>query len=61
MRPQVADGGDGLQIWKVDANKLNKQSRTAEKGGSPAWGLGEGPKTPHRKKAWHVTSLSPAG
>jgi hypothetical protein len=30
--PQVADGGDGLQTWKVTANILNKQSRTAEKG-----------------------------
>ena len=28
-RPQVADRGDGLQIWKVAANILNKQSRTA--------------------------------
>jgi hypothetical protein len=25
-RPQVADGGDGLQIWRVAANILNKQS-----------------------------------
>jgi hypothetical protein len=25
-RPQVADGGDGLQIWKVAANMLNKKS-----------------------------------
>jgi hypothetical protein len=31
-RPQVADGGDGLQTWRVDANILNKQSRTADKG-----------------------------
>jgi hypothetical protein len=31
-RPQVADGGHGLQIWKVTANVLNKQSRTADKG-----------------------------
>jgi hypothetical protein len=30
-RPQVADG-DGLQIWRVAANILNKQSRTADKG-----------------------------
>ena len=28
-------------IWRVAANKLNKQSRTADKGGPPAWGLGE--------------------
>jgi hypothetical protein len=31
-RPQVADGGDGLQIWRAAAKILNKQSRTAEKG-----------------------------
>jgi hypothetical protein len=31
-RPQVADGGDGLQIWRVAANILNKQSQTADKG-----------------------------
>jgi len=33
-RPQVADGGEGLQIWRVAANILNKQSRTADKGWS---------------------------
>jgi hypothetical protein len=31
-RPQVADGGEGLQIWRVPASILNKQSRTADKG-----------------------------
>jgi hypothetical protein len=31
-RPQVADGGDSLQIWRVAANILNKQSWTAGKG-----------------------------
>jgi hypothetical protein len=29
-RPRVADRGDGLQIWRVAANILNKQSRTAD-------------------------------
>jgi hypothetical protein len=24
-RPRVADGGDGLQIWRVAANILNKE------------------------------------
>jgi len=32
VRPWVADGGDGLQMWRVAANILNKQSRTADKG-----------------------------
>jgi hypothetical protein len=30
--PQVADGGDTLQIWRVTANILNKQKRTGDKG-----------------------------
>jgi hypothetical protein len=41
-RPQVADGGDGLQIWRVAANILNKQSRTADKGWSSSLGVGRG-------------------
>jgi hypothetical protein len=31
-RPRVADGGDGLYMWRVAANTFNKQSRTADKG-----------------------------
>jgi hypothetical protein len=31
-RSQVVEGGDGLQIWRVAANILNKQYRTADKG-----------------------------
>jgi hypothetical protein len=42
-RPQVADGGDDFQIWRVAANILNKQSWTANRGqptigGPQAWG-----------------------
>jgi hypothetical protein len=40
--PQVVYGRDGLQIWRIAANILNKQSQTADKGsrgGPPAWGL----------------------
>jgi hypothetical protein len=37
-RPQVVDGGDGLQIWRVAANVLNKQSRTADRGWSSSLG-----------------------
>jgi hypothetical protein len=48
-RPQVADGGDALQFWRVAANILNKQSRTADKGWSSSLGLGVGLTTPHRK------------
>ncbi|KAJ4429759.1 hypothetical protein ANN_21963 [Periplaneta americana] len=49
-RPQVAARGDGLQIWRVGANILNKQPWPADKGGFPAWGLGEGLTTHHVKK-----------
>jgi hypothetical protein len=42
-RPQVADEGDGLQIWRVAANIFNQQSRTSDRGsfhlGGWAWGL----------------------
>jgi hypothetical protein len=41
-RPQVADGGDGHQVWKVDANILNMQSRTAGKGWSSILGVWRG-------------------
>jgi hypothetical protein len=41
-RPQVADGGNGLQIWRVAVNILNKQSRTADKGWSSNLGVGHG-------------------
>jgi hypothetical protein len=40
--PQVADEGDGLQIWRVAANILNKQSRIVEKGWSSSLGVGSG-------------------
>jgi len=39
-RLQLADGGDGLQMWKVAANILNYQSRTADKGLSFGMGVG---------------------
>jgi hypothetical protein len=39
-RPQVADGGDGLQIWRAAANILNKQSPTSDKGWSFSLGVG---------------------
>jgi hypothetical protein len=40
--PRVADRGDGLQIWRVAANILNKQSRTADKGWASSLGVGRG-------------------
>jgi hypothetical protein len=41
-RPQVVDGGDSLQIWRVAANILNKQPRTADKGWASILGVGRG-------------------
>jgi hypothetical protein len=49
-RPQVADGGDGLQIWRVAANIFDKQLRTTDRGGPPAWRLGVVLTTPHHIK-----------
>jgi hypothetical protein len=43
-RPQVADGGDGVQICSC-----NKQSRTADEGWSSVWGVGREGKTTHHK------------
>jgi hypothetical protein len=48
-RPQVADGGDGLQIWRVPVHILNKQSRKPKRCGLPDSGLGEELRT-HRKE-----------
>jgi hypothetical protein len=48
--PQVADGGDGLRMWSVAANILNKQSRTTDKGWSSGFGVKRGLKTPQHKK-----------
>jgi hypothetical protein len=30
-RPQVVDGGNGFQVWRVAANIVHKQSRAARK------------------------------
>jgi hypothetical protein len=45
-RPWVADRGDGLQIWSVVANILNKQSRTADSGSSSSLGVERCAKNP---------------
>jgi hypothetical protein len=38
--PRVTNGGDGLQIWKVAENILNKQSWTDDRGLSSSLGVG---------------------
>jgi hypothetical protein len=40
--PCVADEEDGLQIWRVAANILNPQSRTADKGWSSSFSVWRG-------------------
>jgi len=40
-RPQVVDGGDGLQIWRVAVNILNKQPQITDKGWSSSLGNGQ--------------------
>jgi hypothetical protein len=57
-RPRVADGGDGLQIWMVSANILNKQSRTADKGWSTGRGLSEGLTSLRRKKSSFLRNVT---
>jgi hypothetical protein len=37
-RPLIVDGLDGLHMWKVATNILNKQSRTADTGCSSSLG-----------------------
>jgi hypothetical protein len=45
-RPQVADGRDGIQIWRTAGNVLNKQSRAYYKGWSSSLGVGLGLNNP---------------
>jgi hypothetical protein len=48
VRPRIADGGDDLHMWRVAANILNKQWRTASKGCCSGLWVGQGSKAPHR-------------
>jgi hypothetical protein len=48
-RPRIAGVGDSLQIWRVTANILNKQSRKADKGWSSSLGVELRVTSPHRK------------
>jgi hypothetical protein len=48
--PQLAER-ERPQILRTAANILNKQSLTAEKEWSSAWGLGDGLTTPHHKNS----------
>jgi hypothetical protein len=45
---RVLDFGDGLHIWRVAANILNRQSRTTDKWWSSSFGQSEDLAAPHR-------------
>jgi hypothetical protein len=42
VSPQAAHGGESLQIWKVVAKILHKQSPTADEGRSSSLGIMQG-------------------
>jgi hypothetical protein len=44
--PRVADRRDGLKLWRLAANILNKQPRTNDKGWSSSLGVGRGANNP---------------
>jgi hypothetical protein len=60
-RPQVADGRDSLQIWRVAANILNKQLLTADKGLSSSWGVEHEAdnSSPHKNKLFTKCHKAP--
>jgi hypothetical protein len=45
-RPQVADGRDGLQHWRLAANVLTKHPQTKDKMWSFSLGVGRGANNP---------------
>jgi hypothetical protein len=57
-RPQVADGGGGLQIWRVAAYILNKQVRTADRGCLSSLGLAGEATTSHRKTSYLLRNVA---
>jgi len=43
--PRVADGGDGLKIWRTGVKILNNKSLAGEKGWSSTLRVGQGDKS----------------
>jgi hypothetical protein len=56
LHPQVVDT-DGLQIWRVAANILDKQSRTADRGWPSSLGVGRGANNPTIEKLYLLRSM----
>jgi hypothetical protein len=57
-RPRVADSGDGLQIWRVAANMLNKQARDNRQGEALQLGGWAGANNPSTvKKLYMLRSI----
>jgi hypothetical protein len=53
-RPQVADRGEALQVWRVAANILNKKSRTPDKGWSFSLRVGRGADLAQERGQWRA-------
>jgi hypothetical protein len=47
--PQVMDRGDGMKMRRIAVNILNKQWRTASRGWSSTFGVGQGTNNSHGK------------
>jgi hypothetical protein len=60
-RPRVADGGDGLQIWRVAASILNKQSWRPTRVIFQLWSLGEEANNVSPQKDGLLRNLKPGG
>jgi hypothetical protein len=56
-RPEVVDGGEGLQIWRAAVNVLNMHLRTAEKGCLQLWKLARN-QEPFTIRNWPVQNLA---
>jgi hypothetical protein len=54
------DGGDSIQVWRVAANIVNNQSRTAHKGWFSSVGVGE-KLTPHHNEISYEMLHKPTG
>jgi hypothetical protein len=55
VRPQVVDGGNSIQLWRVAVNTLNKQLWTVDKGWSFTPRCKNNHVTNHSYKLWTWT------